>query len=240
MSDLELLKTDQFTEEQIKKYQIITKEQAEKDIEVFLYEKKILEERVESIPHVRNDSIFIERIDYRERGFGILNDEDKKEGRMMQSCYGRVLSISPVKCHSNEDINEMKKQYQIGDYVNYNHEAPYSLNLLDWKYKGKYDKLFKSIWVVAVDNILGKDEDQKKYGDYHLAFINKIKNIQRQSVEKALYQIEEDKKPKEDHSQSMSETLRELRTDILDDSKKTNLRFKGLPTPKFHYREGEK
>lgn len=237
-----------FTAEEIKRYKIITPEQAQAEIDILLTEKRLIEERVSRIKCVTPDTIFIERIDYRERGQTIVTNDRRidfrvdgqknmnrneigggKEDRISNSCSARVLKISDVSYKNNESEDAViKANVKVGDYLHINAAAPYCPNLLDFKYGGKYDDLYKAIWIINPGNILMFDEEQNA-NDYYDLRKKGIEKRQESSVENALFLIETKNENNETFDRS------ELRTGLFDDGK-TSTVFKGLPTQKFHER----
>jgi len=238
---------DHLTKEQIEKFKVITPEQAQKEIDQIYINKKLIEDRVAKIDLLTSDTVLIERMDYRERGSAIvandkqmdLGGEDQfnpkriNKGRGFEQVIGisflaRVLKVSDVK---DSEFNEhIKSKLKVGTYVVINQDTPVCPNLKDWDNEGKYDDLYKSIWLLLTTNIIMIDAENNKNCYYDL----KAKGIEKRqeiSVDRADSLIKDGSSVSTD----ISDTLADLRKGIFDDGE-VRTSFKGLPTPKFHER----
>lgn len=233
--------TSIFTPEEIKEYKIITMDSAINKIENFKKNWNSVKERANQYMHIRTDTILIERIDYGQRGSAIERDPAKSEGRTINSCYGLVLSVSPLPS-INQDIEQTKailRETLLKEgvcYINYNHNSAYSLNTLDWKTSGnpELERLYKTIWVIGVEGLLFIDLEHSRYGRYDELAIKQIIDNQELSVEAALSKIEfREQLKNENKEEPKEESKEEIKTSLFEDGK-INTLIKGGPTPKFY------
>ena len=218
--------TSQFTPEQIKKYKVITEEKCESDINALYFSKGLIEGRAAAYRHIRADGLLIERFDFRKaQQQSLYTDESRDKGRIGLSCYGRILSISPIVSDSLE-IESAKAILKVGDYVVYNDKTAYSPNSRDWKNYGKYDEHYFSIWLIAVDNLLLIDDQHTECDHYKMMEAGIVKR-QENSVDDAIEQM----KPQETFNDLHLPT--DLKTPILSPDGEMLTSFRGLPTPKF-------
>lgn len=106
-------------------------------------------DRVAKMKIVHEGLVVVERIDIQQYRTILFLPEVARQSRIQSSVYGRVLGVSNNPSH--DVIQEEKKtQLSIGDIVQFNPDAAYSLNVTT-------PKNYPEIWCVHIDNILLRD-----------------------------------------------------------------------------------
>jgi len=105
--------------------------------------------RVNLMQLIHEDLIIVQKIDVRSLQTALHLPDTASFDRLRLSCYGKVLKISQV--DSNDEVKEAKKnKVKVGDYVSFNPESAYSLNIT-------VPVDMPEIWVLSIENILVVD-----------------------------------------------------------------------------------
>ena len=101
--------------------------------------------RVDQLNLLHEDAVVIHRLGMETQSF-LAQIESIQTSRMRTSWYGKVVRVSDVDC--GDSIREAKKKKLApGDFVIFNPDAAYSLNVAN----------FAEIWLLHVDSVIAID-----------------------------------------------------------------------------------
>lgn len=108
--------------------------------------EEAIKQRCAELKIIHEHIIVIQRMDNIDTLTFLAVAEKSIEQRRRSSWYGKIIVISPVDC--GDDVIEKKKALMApGDFVSFNPETAYSLNIAG----------FEEIWILHVDNVLVVD-----------------------------------------------------------------------------------
>jgi hypothetical protein len=116
----------------------------------FFQKQEDLDKRAEALELVHEEGIIVEKINLQDLSTSLLTPSRGRNDQYRLSYYGRVIRVSEV--GTGDDVKDLKKRkVSKGDYIIFNPEAAWSLNI-------NFPQEFPEIWLLSIENILVVDK----------------------------------------------------------------------------------
>jgi len=109
-----------------------------------------IQNRVDQMRIVHEDIVVVQKVDVISIKTFLHFGDPLKNQNIRTSWYGIVRKVSPL--NSGDEVKEAKKEMlKIGDFVSFNPDASYSLNVI-------VPEDMPEIWIVGIESILNVDD----------------------------------------------------------------------------------
>lgn len=120
------------------------------EIEELFQKQEALDKRVEALELIHEEGIIVEKINLQDLSTSLLTPSRGRNDQFRLSYYGRVIQVSKI--GTGDDVKDLKKKrVEKGDYIIFNPEAAWSLNI-------NFPQEFPEIWLLSIENILVVDK----------------------------------------------------------------------------------